>query len=247
MIFKQVLVSTPPSHNNWVPIVDANDNLFIARWVGNGWNYRDVSGPNTPDNNAPIVGWIQPARLFLVNELDNCPAEELQAIEPERYFMDRDQDGHWFLVPEKFRIEWMEWLNIPEEDERSWVPYLHAIPINGDPTAATFCFPNIIRKPEIAKEAHHAYDLPFLHKRNHDFLKSQPKASDFGYEEPNPNLAEEGGWTLEGGQEAYSSAIEKWTEENRCPECMILCGKQELLVFDGFCEDCASPINEDEA
>lgn len=141
MIFRLVSSTIPPTDDRWVPIVDVNGNYFIARWTENGWNYRDLNGLNTPDNNAKIVGWFSPAVIFMQNEVDDTAPVPLTTIEPDRYFMDTDQNGHWFIIPEKFRNEWREWSEIPEEDERSWVPYLHAIPINGDPTTATFCFP----------------------------------------------------------------------------------------------------------
>lgn len=38
----------------------------------------------------------------------------------------------------------------------------------------------------------------------------EPKPEQFGWVEPNFALGEEGGWTVEGGEEAYEKAHEKW-------------------------------------
>ena len=39
---------------------------------------------------------------------------------PKRYFIGRDSDGHEYLVEAEMRFEWQKWLDIPEEDVRSW-------------------------------------------------------------------------------------------------------------------------------
>ena len=36
------------------------------------------------------------------------------------FFPARDNDGHWYLIPEANREEWDRFLNIPEDDQRSW-------------------------------------------------------------------------------------------------------------------------------
>jgi hypothetical protein len=43
---------------------------------------------------------------------------------------------------------------------------------------------------------------------------NKPKPKDFGYEPANPSFGEEGGWTIEGGEEAYELALEEWRSEN---------------------------------
>jgi hypothetical protein len=42
---------------------------------------------------------------------------------------------------------------------------------------------------------------------------NKPKPKDFGYEPANPNLGEEGGWTIEGGEEAYETALAEWEKQ----------------------------------
>jgi len=41
----------------------------------------------------------------------------------------------------------------------------------------------------------------------------KPKPKDFGYEPANPNLGEEGGWLIEGGEEAYEAALAEWEKQ----------------------------------
>lgn len=40
--------------------------------------------------------------------------------EDKRYFLGSDNSGHNYLVLVEKRKEWFEWLDIPEDDERSW-------------------------------------------------------------------------------------------------------------------------------
>lgn len=226
MLFKLVSSTIPPANDTWVPIIDVNGNYFIARWAENGWNYRDLNGPNTPDNNAKIVGWFSPAVLFMQNEIDDIPPVPLNAVEPERYFVDVDNNRNWFLIPEKFRTDWMLWVQ-KAEDDVNLVPYIHAKPIP-DCIDISFAFPQLINKPEPPKKKY----PPF------------PTAEDYGYEEP--NLYEEGGWTLEGGEEAYNDAVEKWYQKYRCPECMEIVGSEELVMFGGLCEGCSEQNVEEQ-
>lgn len=58
--------------------------------------------------------------------------------EPVRYYLDRDEDGHWFVLPVANQEEWERWLDgvynaynhdpLPE-----WVTE-----VNGSPTRVTF-------------------------------------------------------------------------------------------------------------
>ena len=57
-------------------------------------------------------------------------------MEPTRYFLDRDGDGHWYLVQAKFRAEWHTWEELDPEDEASWEPpWFAQVPL---PATATF-------------------------------------------------------------------------------------------------------------
>lgn len=66
----------------------------------------------------------------------------------------------------------------------------------------------------------------------------KPDKRDFGWEEP--GLYDEGGWTIEGGEEAYDEAFLKWKSvlpealENRTIfACPFRCG-----IIDGYCDHC---------
>lgn len=43
----------------------------------------------------------------------------------------------------------------------------------------------------------------------------EPKREDFGWEAPYPGLGQEGGWTVEGGEEAYEAAMQSYLEQRR--------------------------------
>ena len=38
----------------------------------------------------------------------------------ERYFVDRDNSGHWYLIPVRARNEWNAWSDLDENDPVSW-------------------------------------------------------------------------------------------------------------------------------
>jgi hypothetical protein len=38
----------------------------------------------------------------------------------ERYFISHDNSGHAYLVPLARIAEWREWVELPDDDERSW-------------------------------------------------------------------------------------------------------------------------------
>ncbi len=58
-----------------------------------------------------------------------------------RYFIDTDNDSHWFVIPFPLEAEWNAWLDISPDDERSWEAPEWARPINGDPSLVTFTDP----------------------------------------------------------------------------------------------------------
>ncbi len=56
----------------------------------------------------------------------------------ERYFIDSDDDGHWFVIPVARQQEWNEWRDLPSDDERAWdYPYF-ARAVGGVPSLITF-------------------------------------------------------------------------------------------------------------
>lgn len=37
-----------------------------------------------------------------------------------RYFFDRDNSFHWYIVQADKRAEWQVWRNMPDDDPRGW-------------------------------------------------------------------------------------------------------------------------------
>lgn len=58
-----------------------------------------------------------------------------------RYFLDQDQSCHWYLVPLENSQEWEDWLEIDEDDEKSWEVPGFARRLDGDPARVTFSDP----------------------------------------------------------------------------------------------------------
>lgn len=48
-----------------------------------------------------------------------------------QYFIDSDNDGHWYLVPYNIQKQWNEWLDLDPDDEKSWEPPKPVVPIDG--------------------------------------------------------------------------------------------------------------------
>jgi hypothetical protein len=62
----------------------------------------------------------------------------------KRYFLDSDDDGHWFVIPTSSRKAWEMWRNLPDTDENSWNTPDYAQPVGGSPSAlVTFAYPVI--------------------------------------------------------------------------------------------------------
>lgn len=55
-----------------------------------------------------------------------------------RYFLDRDNDGHWYIINSDKRDEWSEWVDADGEDEYGWSIPVYAQPINGNPSRVEF-------------------------------------------------------------------------------------------------------------
>jgi len=55
------------------------------------------------------------------------------AAKVEQWFVDSDNDGHWYLVPVAHRAEWEQFLDLPESDERSWDVPEWAVALVGGP------------------------------------------------------------------------------------------------------------------
>ena len=62
----------------------------------------------------------------------------MSRVSAERYYLDTDNDSHWYVIPVKRRAEWSAWCEIPSDDERAWGAPDFAVPVNGSPTLVTF-------------------------------------------------------------------------------------------------------------
>lgn len=61
----------------------------------------------------------------------------------KRFYLSRDQSSHWYIIPYARRAEWDKWLELPEDDERSWTPPAWAREVGGSPSLVTFERPEI--------------------------------------------------------------------------------------------------------
>jgi hypothetical protein len=71
------------------------------------------------------------------------PQRELSvaAPAPARYFLDRDDSGHWYLVEAAKRPEWGVWSAREADDELGWAVPPFAERLNGSPSLVTFANP----------------------------------------------------------------------------------------------------------
>lgn len=61
----------------------------------------------------------------------------------ERFVLVGDDDGHWYMIPKDRIGEWWSWVDLPEDDERSWEAPDYALPLNGSPSNVSFTNPVI--------------------------------------------------------------------------------------------------------
>lgn len=54
------------------------------------------------------------------------------------WFLSRDGDGHWFVIPTHRRNDWNEWRNLDEDNEQFNIVPDFAVPINGMPERVEF-------------------------------------------------------------------------------------------------------------
>jgi hypothetical protein len=66
-----------------------------------------------------------------------------KAKKEERYFLDRDNSSHWYLIPVSKADAWYKFSAIDEDDPRGWKVPKWAKPIGGSPTMVTFTDPKI--------------------------------------------------------------------------------------------------------
>lgn len=49
----------------------------------------------------------------------------------DKFFLDSDNDCHWYVVPDEKREAWDEWVDLDEDDPRGWTAPSWAERING--------------------------------------------------------------------------------------------------------------------
>jgi hypothetical protein len=54
------------------------------------------------------------------------------------YFVDTDNDAHWYVVPDELRDVWNEWLDLDDEDPDSWDVPDGVVRIPGHPSLIVF-------------------------------------------------------------------------------------------------------------
>lgn len=75
--------------------------------------------------------WTELGFLTLIDD-KNPPINNME------YFLSRDNSGHWILVPQPIRAWWFKYLEIPDDDERSFSYPEGCIPINKIPENVVF-------------------------------------------------------------------------------------------------------------
>jgi hypothetical protein len=58
-----------------------------------------------------------------------------------RFFLSRDDSGHWYLVQADHRTEWNAWCELDEDDEAAWDTPAFARRLGGSPGRITFTDP----------------------------------------------------------------------------------------------------------
>lgn len=61
----------------------------------------------------------------------NIVIEQIPPRPNMEYFLSQDNSCHWVLVPQPIRAWWFKFLEIPEDDERSWTYPEGCIEIDG--------------------------------------------------------------------------------------------------------------------
>ena len=48
-----------PPDGVFVTTIDSTNNYGIYQYINGGWNMRDIRCPNNPNNNFPIIFWLE--------------------------------------------------------------------------------------------------------------------------------------------------------------------------------------------
>lgn len=55
-----------------------------------------------------------------------------------RYFLDSDDDGHWYIIQAHHRPEWVLWRNLDPDNPEAWKTPPFADRLNGHPDQIEF-------------------------------------------------------------------------------------------------------------
>lgn len=59
----------------------------------------------------------------------------------KRFYLDTDNDSHWFIIPLTRKAEWEKWLELDQDTEAAWLAPKFAIEVGGSPNSVTFSQP----------------------------------------------------------------------------------------------------------
>lgn len=53
-------------------------------------------------------------------------------------YLDRDNEGHWYVIPRDMETEWQDFLELDPDDEDSWEAPDWAVQVGGSHTLVSF-------------------------------------------------------------------------------------------------------------
>lgn len=56
----------------------------------------------------------------------------------KKYYLDTDNDGHWYIIPVDCKKEFEDWRGLDPDDEKSWDVPKFAHSIGGNPNSVHF-------------------------------------------------------------------------------------------------------------
>ena len=56
----------------------------------------------------------------------------------KKYFLDQDEDCHWYIIPNENRAEWDIWTNLDPHKKEAWIVPIFAEAIDGFPSSIAF-------------------------------------------------------------------------------------------------------------
>ena len=128
------------SHDEPKPTTEAMPRLFftersaksaLSAWLQGKWRVetsRSYDGWGLDDDVTLVVD-AQPHR-----KADDMEVVVFNLTGAKKYFLDTDDDSHWYMIPADKREEWLIWHDLPEVDEEPDF----AVRLNGHPNFVEF-------------------------------------------------------------------------------------------------------------